>query len=304
MHKIFVLLTPIFLMASCHGGADRPPVEARMYHLRLNPPDSSSYRYNTASEITIAVIENDSAFGVHRTTRFAVDYLISKDSDEIMMDMTFGGIEYHERKGLGVQAVDAADEPGPMRELLKRMKTTTIFGRVRPASSLVTMSGAQELVNSVMDSYYVAADRSQAAEYWGQWVEQQLVWKNLDPFVWVSLDSARRPGAHWTDISTNAEDINFKINKRYRFDAVNAAIATIRSRGRISNDSGGTLLWGKPVTGVLSGTEDGKCLVDMSTGMPREMEDTIIAEGNVQIEGRQAQLKIVKTIKMAGGKLK
>jgi len=275
-----------------------------MYHLRFNPPDSSTYRYSTACETTVAVIENGKANGVHRTSRFTVDYLISKDSTEVMMDMTYNGIEYHERKGLGAQAVDAANEPGPMRELLNSMKTTTVFGRVRPASSLVTMSGSQELVNSVVDPYYAKADRPQARDYWGQWVEQQLVWKNLDPFVWVSLDSAGRQGAHWTDISTNAEDINFKINKRFKLDAVDEGIAIIRSRGRISNDNGGTSLWGKPVTGMLTGTEDGRFLVDMATGMPRLIEDTVIAEGNVQVEGRPAQIKIVKTIRMEGGQLK
>lgn len=289
---------------SCHSGADRAAAEGRIYHLRFNPPDSSTYRYSTACETTVAVIENGKADGVHRASRFTVDYLISKDSTGIMMDMTYKEVAYHERKGLGAQAVDAANEAGPMRELLNNLKTTTIFGRVRRAGWGVTMSGAQELVNSVVDPYYAEADRSRARDYWGQWVEQQLVWKNLDPFVWVSLDSAGRTGAHWTDISTNAEDINFKINKRFKFDAVNEGIATIRSRGRISNDNGGTSLWGKPVTGTLTGTEDGRFLVDLTTGMPRMIEDTVTAEGDVQVEGRPAQIKIVKTIRMEGGQLK
>jgi hypothetical protein len=304
MHNIFVLLTVIFLMASCHRGANQQYGEASKHHLRFNPPDSSTYRYNTTSETIITITENDSPFSMHRSSRFTVNYLISKDSNEVMLEMTFDGIDYYERNSHGGVEVDLANEPGPTRDLLNRMKTATMFVRVRPAGPFVTISGAQELVDAAMDSYYVEAHIPQARKYWGQWVEQELVWKNLDPLVWVTFDSARHPGDHWTDTSTNEEDINFKINKRFQFDAINAGIATIRSQGRIGNDSAGTWLSGKPVMGMLTGKEEGKCLVDTATGMLAEMDDSVSAEGNVQIEGRKARIKIIKTVAMVGGKLK
>ena len=122
--------------------------------------------------------------------------------------------------------------------------------------------------------------------------------------MWVTLDSVRHTGAHWTDTSTNAEDINFNINKRFQFHTVSAAIATIRSQGRISNDKAGTWLLAQRITGRLTGTENGKYYVDTATGMPGEMEDSVSAEGNVQLNGHEVRIKIVKTIKMAGAKLK
>jgi len=58
------------------------------------------------------------------------------------------------------------------------------------------------------------------------------------------------------------------------------------------------------ITGRLTGTENGKYYVDTATGMPGEMEDSVSAEGNVQLNGHEVRIKIVKTIKMAGAKLK
>jgi hypothetical protein len=221
-----------------------------------------------------------------------------------MMEMTFDGIDYHEKNDFVSQEADIADVPGPVRDLLNRMKRATIYVRVRPVGQVVTISGFQELVNTAMDAYFAEADRPQARTYWGQWVDQELVWKNLDPFVWVTLDSARYLGDHWTDTSMSNEDINFKINRRFQFDTIAAATATIRSQGLIGNDSAGTWLSGKAVKGILTGNEVGRCLVDAATGMPGEMEDSISAEGNVQIDGHNARLEIIRTITMTGGKQK
>jgi len=79
-------------------------------------------------------------------------------------------------------------------------------------------------------------------------------------------------------------------------------IETIHSQGRISNDRSGTWLSGRSVTGPLSGDEVGRYLVDTATGMPTEMEEVVNAEGNVEIEGHKGQIKILKTIKLVGGK--
>jgi hypothetical protein len=51
----------------------------------------------------------------------------------------------------------------------------------------------------------------------------------------------------------DAEEINFKINKHFRFDSLTEGIATIHSQGKISNDRSGTWLSGRLVTGPLSG---------------------------------------------------
>jgi len=96
---------------------------------------------------------------MRRTSQFTVNYLISKDTSEVMLDMTFGEINYHEWNGAGTRLGDAADVPGPVRALLNEAKTATIFIRVRPADLTVTFGGARELVNQPVDAYYAAADR-------------------------------------------------------------------------------------------------------------------------------------------------
>ena len=304
MHKILVLSTVIFLVASCHRRENQIYKKDGKYHLRFNPPDSSTYHYNTSSETFLTIAENGTVIGMHRTSRFSVNYLISKDSNEFILEMTFEGINYQEKHDPNIRKTDTADTLQLIRDnLLNEMKGGTFFVRVRPVGQLISTGGVQELVNAVMKSYYAEADIPQASTYWGEWADQEQ-WKNLHPFVWVMLDSARRMGDHWTDTSTNNEDINFKINQRFQFDTIIAGMATIRSQGRISNDRAGTWLSGNRVTGILSGDEFGRSIIDTATGMPGEMEDSVSVEGNVQIEGHNARLKIIKTLKMTGRKIK
>ena len=304
MHKILVLSTAIFLLASCHRRENQFYKKDGTYHLRFNPPDSSTYHYNTSSETFLTIAENGTIIATHRTSRFSVNYLISKDSNEFILEMTFEGINYQEKNDPDIRKTNAADALQLIRDdLLNRMKGGTFYVRVRPAGQLITTGGVQELVNAAMKSYYAKADIPQASKYWGEWADQEQ-WKNIHPFVWVTLDSARRPGDHWADTATNSEDINFKINQRFRFDTVIAGMATILSQGQISNDRTGTWLSGNPVTGILSGNEFGRSIIDTATGMPGEMEDSVNVEGNVQIAGHNARLKIIKTLKMTGGKIK
>lgn len=241
---------------------------------------------------------------MRRSSRFSIEYLTSKDTSDIMLDMTFGDFEYHEWNGAGSQSGDAANMPGPVRAMLNQIKTAGIFVRVRRKDQTVTFGGAQELASSAVEPYYAAADRAQARTYWGGWAEEQLVWKNVAPFVWVTLDSVRQLGQRWTDTSTNGEEINFKINKQLRFDSLVGTVATIRSQGSISNDRAGSWLAGRAVKGTLTGNEAGRCLVDTSTGMPTEMDEVVNAKGDVEIEGRKGQIRITKTIRLYGGKLK
>lgn len=305
MSKLFPLLIVTFLWASCHRGTKNQPDGAgRTFHFRLNPPDSAIYRYHTTCETVLTVVENREISRMQRSSRFIVDYLTSKDTSDIMLDMTFSDFDYHEWNGAGSQSGDAADVPGPVRAILNQIKSAGIFVRVRRKDQTVTMVGAEELANSAVDPYYAAADRAQARTYWGGWAEEQLVWKNIAPFVRVTLDSVRQLGQRWTDTSTNAEEINFKINKQFRFDSLVGDVAIIRSQGSISNDRAGTWLAGRPVKGTLTGNEVGRYLVDTATGMPTEMDEVIDAQGNVEIEGRKRQIKITETIKLYGGKLK
>jgi len=114
--------------------------------------------------------------------------LITRDSDEFILEMTFDTIDFLERDSRTGEA-DAAAVP-PVPDLLNQMKTSTIFGRVRPSNQMITLGWTHEVIAPVMNAYFAEADRVKASEFWGLWVEQHLLWQNLDPFAWVKLDAA------------------------------------------------------------------------------------------------------------------
>ena len=301
MPKILVFFALIVLMASCHDGRHPAPGVVKGYHFRFNPSDSSRYQYHTTSEIEINVAEGATTYRVQSTWQFTVDYLITKDSDEFVFEMTFDTIDYHGRDSRTGEA-DAADA-APIPDLLKQMKTSTIFGRVRPSNQMITLGWTYAVIDPVMDAYYREADRTKARDYWGHWVQDKLVWKNLDPLAWVKFDSAAHPDNHWADSITNEREMYFKIYKRLWFEKLDSAVATFRSHGRIGTGPEGTSLLGEPAKGSVEGIEGGKCLVDTATGLPLALADTIVAEGNLLVAGRKSRVKFVELVHVTGGKV-
>ncbi len=234
----------------------------------------------------------------------AVNYQISKDSDEFVLEMTFDKIHFYEWNGDAVTDVDASNAHSgrsasePMSQLLTALKTVSIFARVHPTDFTIGYSGGLETVNPIVERNYAQADKAQARMYWQQWVEQEIVLNNLNPLFRSFPDSVQRTGDRWTTYSNNVEDINFKLENRFQLESIHAGIATVQLEGRVSNDTAATWLMGDKITGHLTGQEVGFSLVDTATGMPKMLQFTVNVEQKVIIGGREARLKIEKATKM------
>jgi hypothetical protein len=304
MCKKIIVLPLLLSLAACHshGGSDR----SKTYHIRFNPPVGSTYHYELTNETSLTVKGGEKDADLHNVSDMAVNYRIGKDSDEFVLEMSYDKIHINGRNGDVVREVDAAGAPrasDPASQLVAAMKTDTIYARVHPADLTVAFSGGLEVVGPMVERNYAEADKEQAREYWQQWVEQGIIWKNLDPLTWIFPVPALPVGGRWTTSSTNREDINFKIENSFQLESVHAGIVTIRLEGRVSNDSAGTWLMGNRVRCDLTGKEEGVCFVDIATGMPVAMEFSIDVEGNVKTGDRPARIKYGMTIKMKGGKV-
>ena len=273
--------------------------------IRFNPRVGSTYHYDLTSETTLTVNGGKKDVDADSKSAMAVSYRVSKDHGEFVLEMTFQKIHYYQKDGNVVIDADATRGAGvsdPTRQLLAAFKAATIFARVHLADYTVAFSGGLEVVDPMVKRNYAEADQGQARTYWRQWAEQEIIWKNLDPLTWIFPDTAQRTGDQWRITFTNKEDVNFKIDNHFRLETIKGGIATIRSAGRISNDPAGTWLLGEPVTGILTGEEEGVCFVDIATGMPVGMEYSVHVEGVVKNGGREDRLKFGTTMKMKGEK--
>lgn len=284
-----ILLTALLLaLAGCHthGSSDRLINRGlKVSRIRFNPPVESTYNYVLTSETILTVKGGEKDIDLDTKSEMTANYQISKDNDEFMLAMNVGKIHIHTREGSAVRDVDAAGTPDasdPMSQVLAEIKTDTIFARVRFADLAVDFGGGVEAADQMVQHNYAEADQEQARTYWRQWVEQEIIWKNLDPLTWSFPNSAQYIGDRWTLTTTNRQHINFKIDNRFQLESVNAGIATIRSEGLIYNDPGGMWLMGDRVKGDLAGTAAGVCFVDVATGMPVSMEFSVNAEGIVE----------------------
>jgi hypothetical protein len=271
--------------------------------IRFNPRVGSTYRYDLTSETSLTVKGGKKDVDADSKSAMTVNYGVSKDQGEFVLEMTFQKIHLYQKEGNVVMDADATQAAGasdPTRQLLAAFKAATIFARVHLSDYTVAFSGGVEVVDPMVKRNYAEADQAQARTYWRQWAEQEIIWKNLDPLTWIYPDTARRIGDHWRITFTNKEDINFKIDNHFLLETINGGIATIRSTGRISNDPAGTWLLGEPVTGNLTGKEEGVCFIDIATGMPVGVEYSVQVEGVVENGGRQERIKFGTTMKMKG----
>jgi Family of unknown function (DUF6263) len=274
--------------------------------VRFKPPVGSIYQYELANETDLKVTGFKNNIDQHAKLDMTVHYAISKEGNEFLLEMSFDKIHVYTRAGKIVTDVDAAHAPAvsdPFGHVLAALKANPIYARVRLTDFTVTFGGAMEVIGPVVDRYYTESDREQARKQWGEWVEQEMVWQNLDLLTRTYPDSARQIGDRWRLPWTNRQDINFNVDNQFRLESINAGIATIRSAGPISNSRTATWLLGDELTGDLSGKEIGVWYVNVATGMPIAVELTIHVEGKGIVGGREVLIDWRQTTKMKGKRL-
>ena len=306
MRKIIVLLALLFALAACHtqGSSDRLINRGlKVPRIRFNPPVGSTYNYVVTSETILTVKGGEKDIDLDTKSEMTANYQISKDKDEFLLAMNVGKIHIFKREGGAVRDVDASNPPDtsdPMSQILTAIKTDTIFARIQPAACTVEFSGGVEVADQMVEHIYVEAEQERARTYWRQWIDEEIVMKNLDPLTWSFPDSAQYIGDRWGQYSTNREDIVFKIYNRFQLESLNEGIATIRSEGIIYNDPVGMWLMSDRVSGDLIGKAEGVCFVDIATGMPVGMEYSVNIEGTVKKGDREERLKFGTAMEMKG----
>jgi len=317
MRKNILLLAAILASAACQSHRDShgsSPLDSNRkktrgnqpYLIRFKPSVGSTYHYEMTSEITLTVRGGNRDEDMSTKSEMAVNYGISRDSDELVLEMNYEKIHIYEREGDSVADIVATGAPGasdPKSRLLAELKAATIFARVHPADFTVAFSGGLEVIDRFVERNYAESDKVQARRDWENWVDQEIVWKNLGPIFRCFPDSAQYVGDRWTGHSTNVELIGLILENNFQLESIDAGIATIRFEGRIRNDSAGNWLMDDKITGDLSGKEEGVSLVDSATGMPTSVEISLKVEGKVKINGREVRIKYGKMTKMEGTKV-
>jgi hypothetical protein len=303
MRENIVLPALILALASCHthsdtGGGKKPNT------IRFNPTEGSAYQYKVTNQINMAVIGSESDTDMARKSELDVNFQVSKDDNEIVLGMTFDRIHLYQRDGQAVAEIDNSGGPAgskPLVQLLRDLKTDTLYARMQPSG--FTTGEGEGVIEPIVNAFYPEADRAQMRKNFQQWVHSGIISYSLDPLVWASADSAHYPADHWIDTIVERDGLDYRIERHLEFESVHSGVANIRSTGRILEDSI-YRLFGQKIQGHFTGIENGLCLVDVATGMLDRLLDSIAVEGRMPVRGREARIKLVKTIDAHGTKIK
>jgi hypothetical protein len=313
MHRSIFVFALIFAAASCHSRHDPGPfaretmgAKGKPFRLQLNPPEGSVYRYSYTTENSVMAAGPGMEVDVDVRLDMVVNYRITRDSNEFELEMSFDKIHIHDRDGDQVTDGDASARSGGsvfMNNLLRKLKSATIYAWVKPTGSLGSMGGGVEKVDEFVDSVYPEAERQKEREFWEEWAEKEIIWKAIEPLYWALPDTSQHTGDHWTGHTTNTEEINFEIENYFHVQSVQAGGALIWSHGELAPKRGQVWFRDKKINGRLSGEEFGLSDVNLSTGMPDRMTDSVGISGLVQIDGRATDIRMVKKIEVWGEKV-
>jgi len=308
MKKAFVFAFSLLLFAGgCkpHLTSGRSnPGDDMTYHIRFNPPSGSAFHYDLTNESNTRVKVEDKDVETRRKAEIGVNYRISRDSSDIILQMNYDNIHIYTKNGDVVTELDAGDAPGSPdagSQLLSGLKAASIVARVSPGGTIRSVTGYQQVINKVLETNYgQEADKAKTRLMWQQLVEQGIVKKNMDQLIRTFPDSALHVGDRWKINSTEKEDIPFDLENVYQLVSIDDGIATIRSEGQVTGDSTASMLIGYSVKSDLKGTEEGSYKIDIRTGMPVSAEITAKIEGSVLLAGRDAEIKMETEAKLSG----
>ena len=281
------------------------PGDDKTYHIRFEPSTGSAYHYDLTDESNLRVKVEDKDVETRRKSEIGVNYRISRDSNDLVLEINYDKIHIYTKNGDAVTELDADDASSSTfnagSQLLSGLKGAKIVARVSPGGTIRSVSGYQEVINKVLETDYgQEADKAKTRLMWQQLVEQGILKKNMDQLIRAFPDSALHIGDRWKINSTEKEDIPFNLENVYQLVSIDDGIATIRSEGQLSGDSSASMLMGYTVTSDLKGTEEGTYQVDIRTGMPVSAEVTAKVAGAVQLAGRDAEIKMETTAKLSG----
>jgi Family of unknown function (DUF6263) len=311
--KIFLVLILLHSIAGCKTSpnADKQFVNSRedkIYKLRLNAPNGSSYKYDIRNETEMKLeVDDKKVDNINRTT-VEVRYLINKDSlGDYNVQINYDKIHLYTKNGdaeTDADATKASYSINAVEKMLGILKDAAMVATVSPSGEVKSVKGYKELGAKLL-SGVTGADansKSMAQAQWDKIIGEGVIKKNMKDLFSYFPDSAVHIGDKWKINSKQKGEIPFDIVTSYRLREVNDGIASLNVDADMTSEPGSINYQGMDVTADLKGEQEGEYQMDIKTGMLKSCEINSKVKGNMQVMGRDIPITIITKIKMSNVK--
>lgn len=316
MQKCLLLVFLPIVAASCktggnsnHSNDNNDP--SKIYKLRLNPADGSSYHYDIANETSLkAEIEEKKMESISKTN-VGITYTIHKDSaGNFLLGMNYSTIHLYSKKNDEETEFDAnttSSSANEVERMLAILKGSKIISTVNPAGQTIKLTGYKETGDSIINSIggNDVTLRNMLQSQWEKTIGKGLIKKNLVQLFEIFPDSAVHLGDTWKLNSKEEAELSLQVKNIYTLKAINPSLALIHSSGNIKTDNAS--MDGLGLTNVvadLRGEQEGEYEMETATGMLISSRVNTKVEGVIKISGREIPVKINLSVKITGKKEK
>jgi len=266
----------------------------------------STYYYSITNESAFRMEVDDKKVDNQNKSTVGLSYKVGKDSaGDYLLDIVYDKVHVHTRNGDSEDDLDAehADNSiNQVEKLLGYLKGATIKVVLGPGGEMRSVTGYEAIKEKIMAGFRSDDTYSKtiAEQQWDQRIKAGLIQKNMEQLFRIFPDSAVHVGDKWRLKTEEHNEVNLRINSEYTLKSIHDGVAVIRSEGEISSEDSTGNAMGYNFAMSLKGRQEGQFEVQMATGMVVSSALESHIEGDVDMMGRKAPIKISSKVEVLG----
>lgn len=274
------------------------------YKLAITPTAAAPQLYDIVNETILKMEANGQKIeNINRST-IGLQYKTSKDSSgNFVVDLSYDNIQVYTKSGqteTELTADNASTSANPIEKMLGILKNAKLSAIITPKGEIKEVKGYKELGDKLMagfdpsNTYGIAI----AKQNWESTIKQQLVDNNLNYLFKIFPDSLVHVGDQWTIPTKYKDQFEFSILNTYTLKEIEGYLATISVKGDVTIESSSSTSMLPNSIPDLSGTQTGRYILNIQTGLPVESNIETSIEGKVQAAGREIPLTIENKVSL------
>ncbi len=309
MFKIICVSILILFLNACktNPNADKryaDSKEDRVYKLRLNPTQGSTYKYDIQNETEMKLEVDDKKIDNINKTSVIVNYFVNKDSSgNFGLRIKYDKIHLYTKNGdteTDADAANASNSINSIERMLGVLKDAILEATISPSGEVKSVKGYKEIGAKLISGMDVndTYSRSIAQSRWDQVIGEGMIKKNMNDLFAIFPDSAVHVGDKWKISSKQKSEIPLTVITTYRLKEIDEGIAVLSVDAAISGEPGTINYMGTDVTADLNGEQDGEYQIDIKSGMLKSCEIRAKIKGTLQTLDKEIPVNINAKVSM------
>ncbi|MBO9204405.1 MULTISPECIES: DUF6263 family protein [Niastella] len=284
----------LFLL-SCKNTSHQDATKKYQFALHLSA--GAKYYFNINTETVSRVLVAGKDMETNSQSEIGLIYeVVGSSPDSIQVKITYDQLKFAIKGKDGQKEIDAANSGhsfDDMEKQLAAIKGASVYVVLNKKGEVLEVTGNKEIADKLVTTLHVTnpASESRLREQFKKFIGDDFIRNNLSSQFSLFPDTAVVVGDSWILKNKLSSDVEVDASSTCTFDDLDGKLATVTSAAQINTDDKLTIT-GTEVPASIKGSQKGKFITDIGTGLLMEAKTTIALEGSVQSMGKDYPLSI------------